>query len=79
MDDNSYESGFDKWKKEDIKRLKEIQDEAERKAGYMTENAATEAYARLIKRGQGVSTEPLLKDEERALRDALAKRFGLEK
>lgn len=79
MDENSFESEFDKWKKQDVKRLKEIQIEAEWKAGNMPDGKATEEYGRLIKRGQGVSAEPLLNDEEKALRDALAKRFGLEK
>ncbi len=79
MDDNSFKgSEFDAWKKGDVARLKKIEDNAELQVRYMSEESATEKLHELTKRGQGVTTRPLLNDEEKALRRALLKRFKVE-
>ncbi len=77
IEDNTFESGFDKWKNIDVARIKAIEEAAANRAKYLSDETATAELHKLTKRSQGVTREPLLTDEEEALRRALLKRFNI--
>lgn len=77
IEPSGVESKFDKWKKGDVEERDAMRESAERQVLYMSEEAAIKKYSELVEQGQGVTTKPFLTEEEKALRDALAKRLKL--
>jgi len=77
IEPSGVESSFDKWKKGEGEGRMHMRESAERQVSNMSEEVAIKRYSELVHQAQGVTTKPFLTEEERALRDALAKRLKL--